>query len=344
MDLLNFERVAFGYSAALPIFNDLSLAFRAPVERGSIVAVLGASGSGKSTLLKLACGIETPTRGEVTLGIDARELALVHQTPVLFEHLSALDNAMYMARTKSHQGMFDAEGFRRAQSVLQLDRVIGGSNVERLSGGERQRLALLRAISVRPKVLLLDEPCAGLDEVVKQDLLQMIRALVDASRALALYVTHHREEAALVADEILHIARREDGLGSHARKIGVIEATDCPPNLEVAKMLLRPGSVLSCAVDPGGTIRALHHDLGRARGIAEGRYDIFFHEEAVVPRQTGLPVDRVGRSARYVFLRVEGGGGVLAMSGFDGARIGLRGRCLFFSAGGGGARKALVEE
>ncbi len=179
------------------------------IESGSLVALLGSSGSGKSTLLRLIAGLETPDAGRILLtGKDAthqtvqeRRIGFVFQHYALFKHMTVRQNIGFGLdiRKAPKQKIRD-----RVEELLDLIQLSGLGNryPSQLSGGQRQRVALARALAVEPKVLLLDEPFGALDARVRKDLRAWLRRLHDEVHVTTVFVTHDREEAMEVADEI----------------------------------------------------------------------------------------------------------------------------------------------
>jgi ABC-type multidrug transport system fused ATPase/permease subunit len=180
------------------VLRDVSLS----VPAGVVTALLGPSGAGKSTLLRCLNRLVAPDRGEVLLdGRDIRELAprelrrrvgLVAQAPVMLPG-SVRDNVLYA---------IDAPAEGQAEAALRaagLDEGFLWRPARELSGGERARVALARALSRGPKVLLLDEPTAALDHDTAARVGQTLRVLADGGLAVCL-ATHDLELAARVAD------------------------------------------------------------------------------------------------------------------------------------------------
>lgn len=199
---------SFGRGAdRVDVLRDVSMA----VEPGEIVALLGPSGCGKSTLLRLVAGLDQPSAGEVRVdghvvsGIDPR-CAVVFQEPRLFPWRTVASNVRVGARDRSNSD--------EVQHWLDL---VGLTGFERhlpkqVSGGMAQRTALARALIGHPGVLLLDEPFAALDALTR---LQMQDLLVDvASRtgATVLLVTHDVDEALYLADRVVVLGGRGDGI------------------------------------------------------------------------------------------------------------------------------------
>jgi NitT/TauT family transport system ATP-binding protein len=173
------------------------------------VSVLGPSGSGKTTLLRLVGGLLAPTRGEISLvGLppdQARRIhayGLVFQRPVLFEWRTVGANVGLPLEVA---GVPAGERAERAAAALELVGLagMGAARTWQLSGGMQQRVGLARALVARPRVLLLDEPFASLDEVTRERLEEHLRVLANEAGVTVLLVTHVIEEAVFVADRVL---------------------------------------------------------------------------------------------------------------------------------------------
>ena len=179
------------------------------VRPGELVALLGPSGCGKTTALRMLAGFEHPDSGDVLVdGEDVtrvpahrRDAGMVFQSYSLFPHLNALDNVAFGLRMRKVR---TAE--RRSRAGELLDLVGLGDKGERfphqLSGGQQQRIALARALALRPRVLLLDEPLSALDAKVRLSLREEIRRLQQELGITTLFVTHDQEEALSIADRV----------------------------------------------------------------------------------------------------------------------------------------------
>ena len=196
--------VRFGAVAAL---DGLDLSF-AP---GRTTALIGESGSGKSTILRLSIGLIAPTTGEVLFDgrpIDdwtpvRRRVGYVVQDGGLFPHLTARDNALLVGR---HLRRPVAELARRLSDLCAMAK-LPESALDRypaqLSGGQQQRVALVRALLLEPDALLLDEPLAALDPLVRASLQDDLATIFRAAAPTVVFVTHDMAEAAFLADEIV---------------------------------------------------------------------------------------------------------------------------------------------
>ncbi|MFB8182307.1 ABC transporter ATP-binding protein [Streptomyces sp. NPDC055966] len=179
------------------------------VRPGEFLALLGPSGCGKTTALRMLAGFEHPDSGAVLVdGEDVthvpahrRDAGMVFQSYSLFPHLNAVDNVAFGLRMRGVR-----TGERRSRAAELLDLVGLGDKGERyphqLSGGQQQRIALARALALRPRVLLLDEPLSALDAKVRLTLREEIRRLQQELGITTLFVTHDQEEALSVADRV----------------------------------------------------------------------------------------------------------------------------------------------
>ena len=189
--------------AGRPAVVDLSLA----VERGSLVALLGASGCGKTTTLRMVAGLETPDAGRVVVdGRDVtglaphrRRMGVVFQSYALFPHMTAAGNVAFGMEM---HGIDRAERARRCAEMLALVGLAEHSakKPRQMSGGQQQRVALARALAIEPVVLLLDEPLSALDAKLREELRVEMRAIQRRVGATTLFVTHDQSEALAMAD------------------------------------------------------------------------------------------------------------------------------------------------
>jgi ABC-type sulfate/molybdate transport systems ATPase subunit len=205
---------------------------------GETVAVLGPNGAGKSTLLRALARLEPAATcdevlldgGPVTPAQLRGAIAAVLQRPVL-QRASVLENAAAGLRLR---GTPRARARRLARPWLDALGVahLADRHARTLSGGEAQRVAIARALAVRSRVLLLDEPFAGLDATTRADLVADLRAALDHSTAAVLLVTHDRDEAAALAQRTALLVRgRIRQLGATAHVL------DAPADVECADLL-----------------------------------------------------------------------------------------------------------
>jgi len=172
---------------------------------GEIVALVGPSGCGKTTLLNLAAGILRPTRGRVVLTPNAR-LAYAFQEPRLLPWKTVEENISFV-----QEGLLPAgEAAAARRRILEETGLAEFRRAypRELSGGMKQRLELARALAVRPRLLLLDEPFRSLDGATRQELRALLQSEHGREGFSALLVTHDPEEAVLLADRVVVLSPR----------------------------------------------------------------------------------------------------------------------------------------
>ncbi|MFE8936236.1 ABC transporter permease [Streptomyces sp. NPDC007872] len=230
---------------------------------GTTIAVVGPNGAGKTTLLRALLGLTPRARADLRLGDEdvtalpphRRHVAWVPQDGALFPHLSALANTAYGLRA---QGVARAGARREAQAWL--DRLgvghLGHRKPAQLSGGQAQRVALARALAARPRLLVLDEPLAALDQTTRAHVRHTLRTHLAGFGGVCLIVTHDPVEAVSLADRVLVL---QDGRA--LQDDTPAEVTRHPRSPWVARMLGRnawPGTATpdGLALDGGGTLIA----------------------------------------------------------------------------------------
>jgi len=181
-----------------------------------VTALFGPSGAGKTSLVNMIAGLIAPDRGRIMYGgkllfdragkvnvpPHRRQFGYVFQDGRLFPHLSVRANLEYGRRM-----------YRLARDRAELERVIAlldighllGRRPGKLSGGERQRVAIGRALLLRPRLLLLDEPLASLDAARKAEIMPYLERLRDEARVPMIYVTHQAEDARRLATTVVRI-------------------------------------------------------------------------------------------------------------------------------------------
>jgi ABC-type Fe3+/spermidine/putrescine transport system ATPase subunit len=179
------------------------------IPKGEVLALLGGSGCGKTTLLRAIAGLQSLGSGEIViagrdvtrLSAQQRGIGVVFQHYALFPNLSVLENIKFGVLADGHG---QAEATARAQELLQLVELqaLAQQLPGQLSGGQRQRVALARALARKPSLLLMDEPFSALDESFRLPLRRSFRRLQQALGQTCLLVTHDREEAFELADQV----------------------------------------------------------------------------------------------------------------------------------------------
>ena len=179
------------------------------VHSGDFLAILGPSGCGKTTLLNMIAGFITPDSGRIEisgadvtrLGPERRPTNMVFQSYGLFPHMTVRQNIAYGLRIAK---VPPEEIERRVKQMVDLVHLEGLENrsVLHLSGGQAQRVALSRALVMRPKVLLLDEPLAALDLQLRKAMQEELRRIHHSIGGTFVFVTHDQEEAMRLANRI----------------------------------------------------------------------------------------------------------------------------------------------
>jgi putative ABC transport system ATP-binding protein len=199
-------------STKVAALNGVSLGVR----QGEFVAIQGTSGSGKSTLLNMLGGLDRPTSGEVLFENESlapftkKQMAHYrrHSVGMIFQNfnlISTMSAAENINLALAFGGLKFSERKKRAAELLERvglkDRAT--HRPSELSGGEQQRVAIARALSNRPRILLADEPTGNLDSTRSEELLGLLREMVERDQLTILMVTHDKELAANFADRII---------------------------------------------------------------------------------------------------------------------------------------------
>ena len=179
------------------------------VQPGELVVLIGPSGSGKTTLLRAIAGFVEASAGAIRFGDDdvtglpphRRQVGMVFQSLALWPHMTVAENVAFGLR---EQRVPRQEIAARVEAALESTHIqrYGARRVDELSGGEQQRVALSRALVVRPRCLLLDEPLSSLDAKLRQSMREEVRRICKSFGLTTIYVTHDQKEALAVADRL----------------------------------------------------------------------------------------------------------------------------------------------
>lgn len=191
-----------------PILTDVSLS----VPRGATHALLGPSGSGKTTLLRLTLGLIPFDKGYVRINDQALlsfapaqwadRIGYVPQDGGLFPHLTGADNVTLVPRLRHWERARIEARVGQLQALVDLDTSVLERFAHEMSGGQQQRVALMRAAMMDPDVMLLDEPMAALDPLIRRNLQQELKSIFQRLGKTVLLVTHDLGEAAFLAERI----------------------------------------------------------------------------------------------------------------------------------------------
>ncbi len=181
---------------------------------GEATGVFGPSGSGKSTLVKLIAGLHRPDAGHISINgealfdsarginvpVEDRRVGMVFQQAYLFPHLSVKRNLLYGYRRCKHNGRRVA--LRDLVDILEIGHLLD-RGVAHLSGGEKQRVSIGRAVLSHPRLLLLDEPLAALDDALKYQIIAYLKNVSSRFEIPYLFISHSLMEMRLMADQVL---------------------------------------------------------------------------------------------------------------------------------------------
>ncbi|MEI8146352.1 MAG: ABC transporter ATP-binding protein [Alphaproteobacteria bacterium] len=179
------------------------------VAPGEFVSLLGPSGCGKTTLLRIVAGLITADAGEVVLdGVDItrkpphhRDVGVVFQSYALFPHLTVAENIAFGLEAKGAPKAEIAATVKTFVTLVHME-ALADRSVKALSGGQQQRVAVARALAVRPKLLLLDEPFSALDRKLRETMQIELKRLLRELGTTAVFVTHDQDEALAMSDRI----------------------------------------------------------------------------------------------------------------------------------------------
>ncbi|MFD9475289.1 ABC transporter permease [Streptomyces nojiriensis] len=274
-------------------FNELTL----DAEPGTTIAVVGENGAGKTTLLRALLGLSPRAHAALRLGESdvtalpphKRQVAWVPQDGALFPHLTAVANTAYGLRAR---GVPRAEARREAQAWLNRLGVLhlADRRPAQLSGGQAQRVALARALAARPRLLLLDEPLAALDQTTRARVRHTLRTHLAGFGGVCLIVTHDPVEAVSLADRVLVLAD-----GRALQDAPPTEVTRHPRSPWVARMLGRNAWPGTASAD--GLTLAAGGRLVVAETLPEGAKALAI----IAPEAVSVHRDRPGGSPRNVW-------------------------------------------
>jgi len=205
MIAINIEKKLKGYAGAgiLKVEHQFNA--------GSITTIHGPSGAGKTTFLKILAGLTNTDKGTISVnnttwldtqqGINllpqARRVGFVFQDYALFPNMTVMQHLEYATD--------DRKWIDRLLRLGKLETLTTHKS-DQLSGGQQQRLAILRALAIKPQIILMDEPFAALDKTIKLEMINHLQAVFAELNATVLIVTHNPDELVGIADEDLYIA------------------------------------------------------------------------------------------------------------------------------------------
>jgi putative spermidine/putrescine transport system ATP-binding protein len=289
MSVLEIRNVTKAFSTTRAVDD-----FNLTVGDGELVCLLGPSGSGKSTLLRMIGGFETPTSGLITIdGEDVtrvpperRPTGMVFQSHALWTHMNVFKNIAFGLKLRR---LPEAEIKRKVEAVLELVGLggFGARATNQLSGGQQQRVALARSLVLEPKILLLDEPFASLDQHLRERLREEVRDIQQRLKITTLFVTHGQDEALALADRIVVM---RDGHTEQAARPDVVYREPATPFVAgfIGSMNLVDGTVAN------GTFT--HSGFAVALPVADGPTMLAVRPEALeIAAATGAGMAKIHR-------------------------------------------------
>ncbi len=207
--IISFDGIARRYPArgggTTTIFENLWL----PIHRGEFVCVIGHSGCGKTTLLNILAGLDAPSDGEVIVDGQAisgpsLDRAVIFQSHALLPWLTVLGNVSFAVSSR-WPNKSKAEIAEHAAKFVKLVGLAGSERKRpaELSGGMKQRVGIARALSIEPKILLMDEPFSALDALTRGTLQDEVRRICQETGQTTFMITHDVDEAIYLADRIV---------------------------------------------------------------------------------------------------------------------------------------------
>ena len=234
---VSFDKVTIAYGSST-IVDQLSLS----IDPGEILALIGPSGSGKTTALRALAGFVRPIAGRILIGDTdvtnlppyARDIGMVVQNYALFPHMKVEENVAFGLKARKAPSELIKERVASSLKMVGMSAFVG-RYPRQLSGGQQQRIAIARALAIRPRVLLLDEPLSALDAQIRRNMVEELAKLHrDLPGLTVLYVTHDQVEALTLADRIAIM--RGGKLAAHAPSNALYRR---PPNRFAAEFLGR---------------------------------------------------------------------------------------------------------
>jgi oligopeptide/dipeptide ABC transporter ATP-binding protein len=205
MASITFEKVGKVYPGGTRAITDVSL----DINDGEFLVLVGPSGCGKSTLLRMIAGLEEVTEGQLKIGERVvndvtpkdRDIAMVFQNYALYPHMSVYDNMAFGLKLRKMAKDEIKRRVSEAARVLEITEYLE-RKPKALSGGQRQRVAIARALSVRPEVLIADEPVSALDVSIQAQILNLLDDLLQQLGLTMVFIAHQLSVVRHISDRV----------------------------------------------------------------------------------------------------------------------------------------------
>jgi len=181
------------------------------VDQGEYIALVGENGSGKSTLIKAIMGLNKQDEGEISLGLDLSEVSYLAQSNLKDIDFPATSKEIIMSGCQKHNKLpfytkQDKENFKDVVKELKIDDLVN-KRIGELSGGQKQRVLLARSLIRNPKMIILDEPQAGLDVNITRELYKILEKLNKEKNVTVIMATHDLDELEEIKPRIIAISK-----------------------------------------------------------------------------------------------------------------------------------------
>ncbi|MFK7997673.1 MAG: ABC transporter ATP-binding protein [Granulosicoccus sp.] len=303
---------AFGNTLAV---NDASLS----LDHGDFLTIVGPSGCGKTTLLRMIAGFDTPSSGEILINgqhVEAvppyqRSIGMVFQKLALFPHMTAYENVAFPLKMRRFNPADIPSLVDKYLSLVKL-KDFSERRPHQLSGGQQQRIAIARALSFSPDLLLLDEPLSALDKKLREEMQLEFRRIQQELGVTTINVTHDQREALVMSDHIVVMSE------------GLVQQTDTPSDLyrkpknQFVASFIGMTSMFEASVI-GIEKNKVKINIGNMTLTARGSGDLFKNGDAIECAVRAEQVQFVGSSSNQVFDNVVSG--VITQRIFEGDRV-----------------------
>jgi len=247
------------------VLNDINLT----VGKGEYFIILGPTGAGKTVLLESIAGLYPIKSGEIWLkgkevtrvAPEKRGISIVYQDHVLFPHLSVKDNIVFGLRLQKRARQEMEVALDKVAKLLDISHLLH-RKPDTLSGGERQKVALARALSIQPQVLLLDEPLSALDPESREGVQRELRQIHNQLKVTTIHVTHDFEEAIALGERIAVLGE------GYVKQIGTPEEIFRQPNSEFVARFAMTRNIFAGEVIDTGNGNTVFHTEGTKLAVA----------------------------------------------------------------------------